>query len=255
MHAKIEELTKIKVGAVNYLNTRPLLYGIERSIALQEQIILIRDYPAHIASLLLSNMIDVGLAPVAIIPKLIESHIITDYCIGANGPVASVCIYSAKPFEAIDTILLDYQSRTSVNLCKVLLRHFWKKEINLVNTTTEFSHRIASNTAGLLIGDRALAFNSKPLYKYDLAEIWKNMTGLPFVFAVWVSNKQLPESFISLFNKENKTGLDNMDVVITEQGDTPFDLHQYYKKNISYNLDEQKIKGLHLFLELMKENE
>ncbi len=255
MHAKIEELTKIKVGAVNYLNTRPLLYGIEHSAAMQAQIILIQDYPARIANLLLSNDIDLGLAPVAVIPKLTERHIITDYCIGANGPVASVCIYSAKPFEAIDTILLDYQSRTSVNLCKVLLRHFWKKEIKLVNTTSEFSHRIAENTAGLLIGDRALAFNSQPLYKYDLAEIWKAMTGLPFVFAVWVSNKQLPESFTSLFNKENKTGLDSIDTVIAEQVDCPFDLNMYYKKNISYQLNAEKRKGLDLFLEMIKEND
>ena len=163
MHAKIEELTKIRVGAVNYLNTKPLLYGIERSAALQNQMHLIQDYPARIANLLLSKEIDIGLAPVAVILKLAESHIITDYCIGADGPVASVCIYSTQPFESIDTLLLDYQSRTSVNLCKVLLRHYWKRAIKLVNTTTEFSDQIVSNTAGLLIGDRALAFNRQEI--------------------------------------------------------------------------------------------
>lgn len=240
---------------MNYLNTKPLLYGIEHSNTLQSQMTLIQDYPARIARLLLSGEIDLGLAPVAILPRMRYSHIITDYCIGANGPVASVCLFSQQPLEEIQTVLLDYQSRTSVNLCRILFRHYWKKDIEFHDTRTDFAHKIKDNRAGLLIGDRAIAFSGQALYKYDLAEAWKAMTGLPFVFAVWASNKKLPEQFISLFNRRNKAGLDALDKVIEEQGLTDFDLHYYYTQNISFDLDNKKRKGLNLFLQLMKEFE
>ena len=83
---------KIKVGAVSYLNTKPLLYGIKRSGVL-DKIDLIEQYPSSIAAMLLENKIDVGLVPVAIIPKLKEAFIVTDICIGANDAVASVCLF------------------------------------------------------------------------------------------------------------------------------------------------------------------
>src|SRR4051794_25941902 len=104
---------KIRVGAVSYLNTKPLIYGLEQGY-LKDDIELVYDYPSHIASMLLNDDIDVGLVPVAIIPKLKEAHIITDFCIGADGAVASVCLFSEVPLEDTEKILLDYQSRSSV---------------------------------------------------------------------------------------------------------------------------------------------
>ena len=125
--AKVNKLNnRIRVGAVSYLNTKPLLYGIKRS-AVMDRIDLIEDYPSKIAAMLLNNEIDVGLVPVAIIPKMEASFIITDYCIGAEGDVASVALFSELPLAEIEKVLLDYQSRTSVNLAKVLLKHYWKK--------------------------------------------------------------------------------------------------------------------------------
>jgi len=84
---------KIRIGAVSYLNTKPLIYGLSRHPVAAE-IELIVDYPAHIARMLMQGQIDVGLVPVAIIPELEESHIITDYCIGCNGAVDSVSLFS-----------------------------------------------------------------------------------------------------------------------------------------------------------------
>src|SRR5690349_15610060 len=113
-------MEKIRVGAVSYLNTKPLLYGITRS-PIAERIELVTDYPAKIAASLLDGSIDIGLVPVAIIPKMHEFHIISDYCIGAEGPVASVALFSEQPLENVKKVLLDYQSRTSVSLARVLL--------------------------------------------------------------------------------------------------------------------------------------
>ncbi len=116
---------KIRVGAVSYLNTKPLLYGIQHSPII-DKIELKIDYPSRIAAMLLNDEIDIGLVPVAIIPKLREFHINTDYCIGSDGEVASVCLFSEVPIEKIETVLLDYQSRTSVQLAKILMKEYWK---------------------------------------------------------------------------------------------------------------------------------
>ncbi len=86
----------------------------------------VEEYPSKIAAMLLNNEIDVGLVPVAIIPKLKEYYIITNYCIGAEREVASVCLFSEVPLDRIEKVILDYQSRTSVALARVLIEKFWK---------------------------------------------------------------------------------------------------------------------------------
>ena len=113
----------MRVGAVSYLNTKPLLYGLQHH-AISESIELIEDYPANLARALEENTIDIGLVPVAVIPKLPEAHIISNYCIGATGPVASVSIFSQVPMESITSVYLDYQSKTSVNLARILLKNY-----------------------------------------------------------------------------------------------------------------------------------
>ncbi|MBA4197788.1 MAG: hypothetical protein C0459_09560 [Chitinophaga sp.] len=248
MHANLDELKKIKVGAVSYLNTKPLLYGIEKDAALQENIELIIDYPARIAAMLLNNEIDVGLVPVAVIPKLQEHYIITDYCIGTNGEVASVAIFSEVPMEAIETVLLDYQSRTSVNLAKVLLQHYWKKEVVFEDAKADFRDKINGTTAGVVIGDRALEQRHKNQFIYDLGIAWRNFTGLPFMFAAWIANKQLPQTFIEQFNTANGLGMQHIDEIVAANHFTGYDLKKYYTANISYDLTEEKRKALKKFL-------
>mgnify|MGYP001208932084 CR=1 FL=1 len=214
---------------------------------------MIEDYPANIAAMLLNDTIDVGLVPVAILPRLNEYHFVSDYCIGADGPVASVCLFSEKPLHEIKTVLLDYQSRTSAALTRVLLKNYWKLDPVLEDTRgDEFLHRIQGDTAGLVIGDRALKQGSRSAYKYDLAEAWKAHTGLSFVFAAWVSNKPLPEDFIRAFNEANASGLDHLGEIIRDNPFPAYDLEKYYSENLSYLLDEKKKAGIKEFLHQMK---
>jgi len=252
LHANLDELEKIKVGAVSYLNTKPLLYGIKRSEKLMQQLELMEEYPSKIADMLVEGTIDVGLVPVAIIPKLKEWYILPGYCIGAEGDVASVCLFSEVPVEKVDKILLDYQSRTSVNLCKVLLKHYWKKEVVLEDAGKDFRENIKGTTAGVIIGDRALEQRKISTYIYDLAGAWKAMTGLPFVFAAWIANKKLPDEFVALFNKANAVGLNDIDAVIAENPYSIYNLKTYYTENISYTLTDEKQEGLQEFLRLLK---
>ena len=245
-------MEKIRVGAVSYLNTKPLLYGITRS-AISEKIDLVTDYPANIAARLIEGSIDVGLVPVAIIPKLPEFHIITDYCIGAEGPVASVGIFSEQPMDSVKNVLLDYQSRTSVSLARVLLKHYWKKEVHFLEASEGYQSKIKNDTAGVVIGDRAFSQRIVSPFMYDLAEAWLAFTGLPFVFAAWVANKQLPDEFIQEFNNANAYGLCRLDEVIEENPNANYDLHTYYTKNINYSFSKAKILGLETFLTYLKD--
>jgi chorismate dehydratase len=247
-------LNKIRVGAVSYLNTKPLLYGIKRSAALMKEIEMIESYPSHIAGLLLNNEIDIGLVPVTVITELKEWHIITDYCIGADGEVASVCLFSEVPLEKIEKILLDYQSRTSVSLCRILLKKYWHINPVLEDASSDFQNNIKGTTAGVLIGDRALQQRTVSPYIYDLAEAWKAMTGLPFVFAAWIANKQLPERFILKFNEANGVGLKNIEEVIEENANVLYNLNAYYTENISYVLNEEKKAGMKLFIKFLKQS-
>lgn len=206
------------------------------------------DYPARVAQQLINDEVDVALVPVAIIPKLKEYHIISDYCIGAEGLVASVCLFSDVPLHEIKRIYLDYQSRTSVALLKVLVRDYWKLSVELIETTGDYQDKIKGTDAGLVIGDRALAQRSASPFIYDLAEHWMRFTSLPFVFAAWISNKALPVEFIQQFNNANSIGIHNIPAVVAENPYPVYDLTTYYTQNISYPLTPAKRQGMQRFL-------
>jgi chorismate dehydratase len=223
------------VGAVSYLNTKPLVYGFEKG-AMKEEIELVFDYPAKVAAMLINDEVDLGLIPVAVIPKLKEYHIISDFGIGASNPVASVCLFSEVPLHEIKTILVDYQSRTSAALLKVLLEHHWKISPQLVDTAAGYQDDIKNTTAGLVIGDRALVQRGRSACIYD------------FLFAAWVANKKLPDDFIRSFNETTGEGLQHLDAIVAANPFPAYDLHTYYTQNIDYNLDLQKKQALQLFL-------
>ncbi|HEY8688016.1 MAG TPA: menaquinone biosynthesis protein [Chitinophagaceae bacterium] len=244
---------KIRVGAVSYLNTKPLIYGFKDE-EIKNKADLIVEYPSRIAAMLVNDEIDVGLVPVAVIPELKEHYIISDYCIGCDGEVGSVCLFSEVPLEKIEKVLMDYQSRTSVDLLKILIKQYWKIDPIFLSTSEDYRKNIKGTTAGLVIGDRALEQRKNSKYIYDLGEEWKKYTGLPFVFAAWISNKKLDESFIDVFNKANLIGLQQIDKVINENPYQLFDLKSYYTEYINYYLDEKARKGLDLFLSSLKSN-
>lgn len=240
-------MRKIKVGTVSYLNAKPLIWGFEQGM-MSDTVELIPDYPSRIAAMLADDEIDLGLVPVAIIPRLKESYIISDYCIGAEGEVASVCLFSDVPLGEVKEVLLDYQSRTSVKLARLLLQEYWKVNPVLTDAKEDFREHIKGRTAGLVIGDRA--FEQRPLsaYRYDLGQAWKQHTGLPFVFAAWIANKKLDSGFITDFNIATGRGLQCLEDVIVQNPCDLFDLRAYYTKHISYQLTDEKRKGLGLFL-------
>lgn len=242
--------SKIKISVVSYLNSLPFIYGIEQS-ELAKEIFLERDTPSLCAEKLLNNKTDIGLVPVAVLPKLKNYILLSDYCIGAEGPVKSVALFSNTPLQKIKKILLDHESRTSIQLTQVLAKHFWKINVEWINADKNYETQISGSTAGLIIGDRALQQKNKFKYTYDLAEEWIKFTGLPFVFACWATNKNLPDGFIKKFNTAIQYGVNNKNKSLDSFAHSFINEKQavaYITKHISYDLNEQKKKGLKIFL-------
>lgn len=205
--------------------------------------------PSKLADMLKKGEIDLGLVPVAVLPQLGDHYIVGDHCIATEGEVASVCLFSEVPLPEIKKVYLDYQSRTSVALLQWLMKESWGIEPEIVHAKDEsYRNEIKGTTAGLVIGDRALEQRRISTFIYDLASEWRAITGLPFVFAAWVSTKPLPEDFITAFNTANDLGLQHLDEIIADNPYPVYDLKKYYTLHLSYRLDERKRQGMELFL-------
>jgi chorismate dehydratase len=249
--AKITQLSKIRVGIVNYLNTKPLLYGLQRP-PISEQIELVGDHPARVAEMLLNDEVDIGLVPVVVLPQMPHYHIVSDHCIGTEGEIASVALFSEVPMHEIKKVWLDYQSRTSVALLKYLMKEYWGINPEIVEAVNEdYRKEIKGNTAGLVIGDRAFEQRKVSTFIYDLGSEWRSITGLPFVFAAWVSKKPVPAEFTRLFNEANALGLQHLDEVIAGVRSDMFDIRKYYTLHLSYRLDQSKLAAIDKFLALI----
>jgi chorismate dehydratase len=248
-------MTKLKVTAVSYLNTKPFLYGIFNN-QVDQLIDLKLDIPSVCAEKLKSGEADLGLVPVAVLPELENPHIISDFCIGSTRSVRTVCLFSEKPINEIDEIYLDYHSKTSVELLKILLKKHWKITPKLISAKVGFENKIKGSTAALVIGDRAIELLSKFEFCYDLGEAWNDYSGLPFVFAAWVSNRPLDDEFIKLFNEALSNGVEHIPklIYLLPTPQPGFDLQNYFTNNISYNLDDAKRKALSRFLSEMNVN-
>jgi len=192
-----------------------------------------------------------ALLPVAAIPDIPNARIVGNYGIAADGHVASVAIFSQVPLQEIKHIYLDYQSRTSVKLAQVLLKFFWKKDVSFLKANEDYINHINGTTAAVIIGDRALQHLHDFPFVYDLADAWKAYTGLDFIFAAWVANKDLDPDFIQEFNNANALGLKHIPLIVAQNPYPYYDLTTYYTKNIKYFLDAPKQAGMQKFLELI----
>lgn len=240
-------MSKIKISAVSYTNTKPFIYGIEHS-ELRSKIDLSLDIPTDCAAKLISNQVDIGLIPVAAIPMVPNANIVADYCIGSVGAVNSVFVFSQVPFGEIRTVKLDSHSRTSNNLAKVLLKFHWKQEVSF---TTDPD---AKTEAIVLIGDRTFGKKADYPYAYDMGEEWMKFTGLPFVYAAWVANKTIPEAFIAEFNEALSFGLSHRKELLKDlPAIADFDLDDYLMHKLDFELTDKKREALKLFLSYIEQ--
>lgn len=247
-------MSKIKISAITYLNTKPFLYGITHS-TLMNDIELSLDVPSVCADKLKAGTVDIGIIPVAEMNEVKGANILTNYGIAASGKVRTVVLVSQVPLEEVKTIILDYQSRTSVQLIRILARDYWHIQPEWRDGTPHYIEEdIKGNTAGVIIGDRVFEAEKQFPYIYDLGEAWKSHTGLDFVFACWVANKPIETSFVDRFEEALRDGIAHIPEVIEEYlqlyPDYPFEA--YFRENIFYQLDDSKREGMSLFLKLIE---
>jgi chorismate dehydratase len=245
-------VSKIKISAVSYTNTKPFLYGLQHTDIINK-IDLSLDIPADCAQKLIDNQVDIGLIPVAATLNIPDWQIVSDYCIGANGAVNSVFIFSNCEIHEIKYLQMDPESRSSNYLARVLLKNYWKSDPELITNAADYSTSVDKNIAFVQIGDRTFGKTGNYPYVYDLAEEWQKFTGLPFVFAAWIANKPIPTEFIADFNTALKYGLDHRANLFDELPTRPdFDVHDYLMHKIDFELNDAKKQALFLFLDYVK---
>lgn len=236
---------KIRISSVSYTNMLPFIYGLENS-GIIDSIDLTFDVPSACATKLIEGQADIGIVPVAALLELPHYEIISDYCLGADGEVDSVFIFSEKPISEISSLRLDDQSRTSNGLARLLLSQFWgRNDVQIL--------REGEADALVQIGDRTFGQKHKYKYYYDLAHYWKEFSGLPFTFAVWISISPLTAEFKVAFNQALAYGLENREIVIAQLPTREdFDYGKYLRKNIDYVFDESKRQAMDKYLAWMK---
>lgn len=250
-------MNPVRLGAVSYLNTKPIVHGLdERSDLFSLRF----DVPARCAALLHEGRIDLGLIP-AIEYLRGEYRIVPGVAIGSDGPVASVAIFSRVPVERIATLAMDISSRTSVALTRVLCARRWQIAPRLTPSEPDVRAMLSRADAALIIGDPALAVDADALglLKIDLGQEWKVMTGLPFVYAMWTGREHAcgPEHVAEL-NAARDRGAASVDQIALAEarGDRGREqvVARYLSDNLRYGLGESEAAGLRRFHELAAEH-
>ena len=249
-------MNPIRLGAVSYFNTKPLVHGLDER---PDLFALRYDVPARCAALLHEGRIDLGLIP-AIEYLRGEYRIVPNVAIGSDGPVASVAIFSRVPVERIATLAMDTSSRTSVALTRILSARHWHISPKLTPSEPDLRAMLTRADAALIIGDPALTIDADALglLKIDLGSAWRTMTGLPFVYAMWSGRDGAcgPEHVVELTaaRVRGEASLGPI-AAIEARGNRTLEQHvfRYLSDNLRYGLGEAEIAGLRRFHELAAE--
>ena len=241
-----------KIGAVSYLNTKPLVEGLDQSATEFEVIF---DLPSRLADRLSDGNLDVALIPVIEAVAHPEYTIISDACIACQGPVWSVKLMSKVAGPAIETLALDEGSRTSCALTKVLLAKNFGISPELVPLPIDQNWRDVETDAVLIIGDRAMkAQSDKFPFSWDLGETWNQLTGKPFVFAVWAARPGADlQRLESVLSKARDLGLQRISNLASEHaaayGLTEEECLKYLTHYLHFCLGDQEKAGMDLFFQ------
>ena len=243
----------IRLGAVDYLNARPLVYGLE----LQNEMFSVRfDPPSKCAALLHEGSIDVGMIPSIEYLRGHEAYsIVPDLGIVSEGAVASVALFTQKPVAEVRTIAADTSSRTSQGLLQILCYEVFGVDAAFVPMAPDPVAMLRRCDAALLIGDRALFLDhaARGLTRVDLGEEWARLTGLPFVWAFWAGRRAaLSGGHVEELQDARNRGVRAADAIAAEYcgPDRAERGRAYLRDNIRYTLGEREQEGLRRFYEL-----
>lgn len=241
---------RVRVGAVSYLNTKPLVYGLAERAS---QIDLTFDLPSRLADRLAAGTLDVGLIPTIEFFQNPRYFAVSDACIACRGPVLSVKLFSRVPMRQIRSLALDEGSRTSVALAKILLRARFGLTPECVNLPIGARAEDTSTDAVLLIGDRAIhAPPANFVDIWDLGDEWCRWSELPFVFALWVARPgQDVGRLEDDLQRARDHGLQNLEAIAQCEAESVGLSYQaclgYLRDNLYFYLGPRERRGLELF--------
>ena len=241
------------MGAVGYLNARPLTWTLGRA---PDRWDVRYDLPSVCARLLYDGEVDLGLVPSIEYLRSDEYRFVPGVGIGSRGPVASVALFTRRPVREIRHIALDTSSRTSVTLIRVLCHHRFQIQPEFVPHGPDLAVMVRDYDAGLLIGDPALEADSRQLgvTKIDLGAEWTAMTGLPFVYAAWTGRTgSIASDVVGLLQDAQAEGVASYEAVAAEygRGDAAATRRAlvYLRDNMRYGLGADEAAGLQMFLD------
>jgi chorismate dehydratase len=247
----------VRLGAVGYLNARPLTWALDRS---PDHWQIRYDVPSVCAALLHAGDIGLGLIPSIDYLQASDYRFVPGVGIGSRGPVVSVALYTRVPIDAIRRIALDTSSRTSVALVKVLCHRRFHIDPEFVPHGPQLDAMTRLCDAGLLIGDPALEADPAALglRKIDLGEEWNAMTGLPFVYAAWTGRPgAVDDEGIRALQEAQREGARSPDAIAAEygRGDAAATARAavYLRDNVKYGLGPDEAAGLQAFLDAAAE--
>ena len=239
----------LKIAASSYLNSAPLLWsflhGSRRGAVDFDEAV-----PARCAQLLQQREVEAALVPVIEYQRISDVSLVSNVCVGSKEEVLSVVLVSRKQeLNEVETVALDESSRTSATLVKVIFREFLEREPKWTTHTPNVQAMLEENDAALIIGDPAMVFSRSGVNVWDLARLWRNYTGLGFVFAMWMVRDPGVDVDFAGARDEGVTRIEEI-VDAYKQKIPQMNLYKYLTENIVYRIDDSMQRGLELYFEL-----
>ena len=243
-------ITPVRLGAVDYLNVRPLVHGLEHC----RDVTLRFDVPSVCAALLASGDIDLGMVPSITLLDRPGDRVVPGVCIGSEGPVASVALFTRKPMGQVRSIALDTSSRTSAMLTRVLCSRRFGITPTFLPHAPDLPAMLSAADAALLIGDPALfaGADARDTTKIDLGAEWTAMTGLPFVWAFWAGRADAADAaIVALLHDAAEQGMARTDEIAAAYcSSEPNRLdvaRTYLRENLTFRLTDRALAGLRTY--------
>jgi len=249
----VNERAGVRLGAVTYLNTRPLIFCLRR---LARDVQLTVDLPSRLADDLATARLDVAMAPSIEYSRNPGYSIVSDACVACDGPVRSVKLYSRVPVQRIQTLALDEGSRTSAAMTRILLKEQFALEPEFQRLPIGTSLEDSTADAAMLIGDRGIRPPQGDFeFIWDLGEQWSRWTGLPFVFAMWIARPGVDlQGVAEILAAARDEGVSRLAEIARLEapalGIPEAECLSYLRDNLDFELGQRQREGLELFFRL-----
>lgn len=244
------------MAASSYLNSAPLIWSFARGARAREVALLTDAAPARCGDMLARGLVEAALVPVIEYQRLPEVAVVPGVCVGARRAVRSVSLVTRRDdLKDVRTLALDESSRTSAALAQIIFREFVGRDVQTAPASPDVKAMLEGHDAALIIGDPAMTFARENLRVHDLAVVWREFTGLGFVFAMWMAHESAAETVGRVdFAGARDEGLARLEEIVAEyerELDLPrAELRSYLTENICFDLNEEMRAGLELFFQL-----